>query len=125
MPLSIVTDSLKVYNIPYPKLRRALSIVLPLELNKQKHPKLLPTKEVWTERQRALISNIVDKPNRQATTFKSLQRLVRDGLFHLFSVLTLCLPDRLVLQGRHSPERQIHTSLPQVSAGVSRLHLCP
>jgi hypothetical protein len=79
---SSVSDSIGVFSVPYPKLRKALTIKLPLALSKQKHPTLSPsTKLTWTENKRAMISEVIKNRSRQATTYNQLMRLVSDLFF--------------------------------------------
>jgi hypothetical protein len=100
-----------MFSVPYPKMRKALQFKLPIAMNKQRHPKFLPSKLDWTQRQRAIISDIIDKPSNQAKTPNQLERLVR-LCFSFLMILTLHFPDRIIFQERQSLERPIHTNPP-------------
>jgi hypothetical protein len=73
-----VESNLNIFSVAYPKMREAFKIKLPLAMSKQVHPNLTPNnKLVWTQRQRAIISSILESPSRQVKTFEELDQLVR------------------------------------------------
>jgi hypothetical protein len=81
LSLSVVENNLAVFLIPYPQLRKAFTIKLPFALRTVKHPKLSPTKSIWTDKQRSEISKVV----KQATSFVELERLVSSYFSFFFS----------------------------------------
>jgi hypothetical protein len=76
LPLWGVENSLNVFSAPYPKMHEAIKIKLPFAMSKQPHPDFIPSRLEWTQRQRAIISKIVDMPSNQAKAPNQLERLV-------------------------------------------------
>jgi hypothetical protein len=104
LPLCNIENSLNVFSASYPKMHKAIKIKLPFAMSIQRHPDLIPSRLEWTQRQRAIISKIVDMPSNQANTVNQLERLVRNyGSFSFLIVLTLYFPDRSIFQEQRSP----------------------
>jgi hypothetical protein len=86
LPLCDIENSLNVFSASYPKMHKAINIKLPFAMSKQRHPELIPSRLEWTQRQRAIISKIVDMPSNQANTVNQLEQLVRNyDSFSFFS----------------------------------------